>query len=288
MTLSSSSKPGVDLQKRSGVVKTIHISLPNSPDNFLLVEMCERLKAGHTVTMLFGGSSMLPLISGTGDKIKLRPLDADEKCKVGKVYLFFHGGHYVIHRLLHVCHGDHDFRGDNCYKHEHVTRENVLAQLTTIIRPDGTEVDCEGEWWRKRSRQVAWRRTMRNVVARVANRNARRKWSVAYFILLAVLMWAPLNGLGIPLDNYVFGFRLDHVLHALVYVACPFFLMDLLRRRKVRVLGVAILIGLFTEFVQYLLPFRGYDVNDLIANCGGNLVGWLAILPFMIRRPYRE
>ena len=189
-------------------MKTIHISLPNSPDNFLLVEMCERLKAGHTVTMLFGGSSMLPLISGTGDKIKLRPLDADEKCKVGKVYLFFHGGHYVIHRLLHVCHGDHDFRGDNCYKHEHVTRENVLAQLTTIIRPDGTEVDCEGEWWKKRSRQVAWRRTVRNVVARVANRNARRIWSVAYFILLAVLMWAPLNGLGIPLDNYVFGFRL--------------------------------------------------------------------------------
>ena len=250
--------------------------------------MCERLKAGQTVTMLFGGCSMLPMINGTGDKITLRPLEPDEKCHPGKVYLFFHEGHYVIHRLMHVCRGDHDFRGDNCYKHEHVTRENVLAQLMTVIRPDGTEVDCEGKWWRKRSRQVSRRRTVRNLIVRVANRKARRKWSVVYFILLAVLMWAPLNGLGIPLDNYVFGLRMDHLLHALVYVPCPFFLMDLLQRRYWRVLGVGILIGLFTEFVQYLLPFRGYDVNDLIANAGGNLIGWLAILPFMLRRPYRK
>ena len=40
--------------------------------------------------------------------------------------------------------------------------------------------------------------------------------------------------------------------------------MDLLKRRKGAVLGVAILIGLFTEFVQYLLPFRGFDINDLV------------------------
>ena len=66
-------------------MKTIHISLPNSPDNFLLVEMCERLKAGHTVTMLFGGRSMQPLINGNGDKITLRPLAADEKCHPGKL-----------------------------------------------------------------------------------------------------------------------------------------------------------------------------------------------------------
>ena len=52
-------------------MKTIQISLPNSLDNFILVEMCERLKEGQTVTMLFGGRSMLPLINGEGDKIQL-------------------------------------------------------------------------------------------------------------------------------------------------------------------------------------------------------------------------
>ena len=252
--------------------------MPNSPDNFLLVEMCERLKAGQTVTMLFGGSSMLPMISGTGDKIRLRPLEADEKCKVGKVYLFFHNNHYVIHRLLHVCRGDHDFRGDNCYKHEHVTRENVLAQLMTVIRPDGTEVDCEGEGWRRRSRQVSLRRTLHNVVARLANRRARRKWSVVYFILLAVLMWAPLNGLDVALNRYVFGLRLDHLLHGAVYLLCPLFLMDFLNRRKWPMLGMAVAIGVITEFGQYLLPYRGFDINDLIANTLGCILGWLGIL----------
>ena len=98
--------------QKERIVKTIHISLPNSPDNFLLVEMCERLKAGQTVTMLFGGSSMLPMISGTGDKITLRPLAADEKCKVGKVYLFFHGGQYVIQSGIdgsNIVSGDFEF-----------------------------------------------------------------------------------------------------------------------------------------------------------------------------------
>ncbi|MBR1835180.1 MAG: VanZ family protein [Bacteroidales bacterium] len=268
-------------------MKTIQISLPNSPDNFLLVEMCERLKAGQTVTMLFGGRSMHPLINGNGDRITLRPLAADEKCHPGKVYLFFDGQHYIIHRLMRISRGVYDFRGDNCYKHEHVHREDVLAQLMTIIRPDDSVVDCEGEWWRKQSRKVVLRRTAKNTLSRVANRNARRKWSVVYFVLLAVLMWAPLNGLGVPLDNYVFGLRLDHLLHGLVYLPCPFFVMDLLKRRKGMVLGVALLIGLFTEFVQYLLPFRGFDINDMVANCLGNILGWLAILPFMLRRPFK-
>jgi len=262
--------------------------LPNSPDNFLLVEMCERLKAGQTVTMLFGGRSMLPLINGNGDKITLRPLSVDEQCHPGTVYLFFDGNHYIIHRLMRVHKGVYDFRGDNCFKHEHVYRENVLAQLMTIIRPDEAVIDCQGEWWRKQSRKVVCRRTAKNIVARVANRNARRKWSVVYFVLLAILMWAPLNGLGLPLDNFVFGLRLDHLLHGLVYVPCAFFLMDLLRRRKWAVLGVSLLVGLVTEFGQYLLPFRGFDVNDLVANSVGILLGWLVILPFIIRRPYNR
>ena len=266
-------------------VETIQISLPNSPDNFLLVEMCERLKAGYEVTMLFGGVSMLPLINGNGDKIKLRPLKDGEACVPGKVYLFFDGMHYIIHRLMKIKGEDYDFRGDNCYKHEHVKRENVLAQLTTIIRPDGSEVDCEGEWWRKQSRKVVLRRSVKNLFAKYGNRYARKKWSVVYFVLLAVLMWAPLSGLGLPLDNYVLGLRLDHLLHASVFLFCPLFMMDWMRRRKGLLLLAAVLVGLFTEFVQYLLPYRGFDINDLIANCGGNLIGWLLILSFIRRHP---
>ena len=265
-------------------METIQISLPNSPDNFLLVEMCERLKEGHEVTMLFGGRSMLPLINGEGDKIRLRPLAEGEKCVPGEVYLFFCNNHYVIHRLLRVENGVHVFRGDNCYSNEEVPREQVLAKLMVIIRPDGTEVDCEGEWWHKASRQVLRRRQVRSIVVKLANSKARRRWAVLYFVLLAVLMWAPLNGLDVALNRYVLGLRLDHLLHGAVYLLCPLFLMDFLNRRKGHMLLLAIVIGIFTEFVQYLLPYRGFDVNDLVANMLGCVLGWLALLPFLLRK----
>lgn len=264
-------------------METMHISLPNSPDNFLLQEMCERLKAGHTVVMAFGGASMQPIISGRGEKVTLRPLAADEEVKKGEVYLFFHERHFVIHRLMKVEGEEYVFRGDNCYRYERVTRENVLAKLMAVQRPDGTMVDCEGEWWRKRSRQVLRRKSLKSFAVRMANSNARRKWAVLYFVLLAVLMWAPMGGLGIPLNNFIFGLRVDHLLHAAVYLACAAALMDWMKKRPLPILLMAILIGLFTEFVQYLLPYRGFDINDLIANFIGALLGWLAILPFLLR-----
>ena len=96
-------------------------------------------------------------------------------------------------------------------------------------------------------------------------------------------MWAPLNGLAPILSNFIFGLRADHFLHAAVFLFCPLFLADWLDKRWGWMLVVALLIGLFTEFVQYLLPYRGFDVNDMISNCVGNLIGWLAILPIMIR-----
>ena len=43
-------------------------------------------------------------------------------------------------------------------------------------------------------------------------RKQLRPW---YFFGLAFLMWAPLNGVGIPLDNFVLGLRMDHLLHFL-------------------------------------------------------------------------
>ena len=90
-------------------------------------------------------------------------------------------------------------------------------------------------------------------------------------------MWAPLNGIGIPLDNYILGLRLDHLLHASVFIPCTLFLMDVIGRRWLVWLA-AVAVGLLTEGVQWLLPFRGFDVNDLIANALGVTLGLIVIL----------
>ena len=261
------------------------LTLPNSVENFILVEMCEKLKQGETVTIQFGGTSMNPLINGSGDIIRLRPLADGESCQKGEVYLFRYNGHFVIHRLMGIEGDVHDFRGDNCVAHERVGRGDVLAKLVTLIRPDGTEVDCEGEWWHKQSRRVLRRKEIRlfasRVFHRLANPQARKWWSAAYFVALVVLMWAPLGGLHIKLDEYIFGLRLDHLLHGSIYLLCPLFLADALNKNKWHIIVVALGIGVFTELVQLLLPYRSFSLNDMMANALGNIVGWMAILPLL-------
>lgn len=264
-------------------MQTRHIVLPNGPENFILQEMCERLKEGQTVTMLFGGTSMLPLIYGRGDKVRLRPLAESERCVEGEVYLFCLNGHYIIHRFIRYEGDTHVFRGDNCYNYERTTRDCVLAKLIAIEKTTGQLVDCESDDWRRQSKKVLRKRDIKHMIIGMVNQKARRRWAVVYFILLAILMWAPLNGLGLALDNYVFGLRLDHLLHASVFLLCPLFLADWLDKRYYRMLVIGLLIGIVTESVQMLLPYRGFDVNDLIANFLGVLIGWAVMLPRMRR-----
>ena len=109
-----------------------------------------------------------------------------------------------------------------------------------------------------------------------------KRLSCAYFAALALLMWLPLNG-AVVLDNFVFGLRADHLLHASVYLPCVFFLQRLSGWPGKRSYAVALGIGIFTESVQYILPYRGFDVNDMLANAVGITLGF-AFLSFSGRK----
>ena len=255
------------------------IVLPNEPGNVLLQLLDEELREGRNVRINFGGCSMLPLIDGDGDTVELRPLREAEACRVGEIYLFVHEGHHIVHRLMAVEEdGTHRFRGDNCYGCERVGREQVLAQLSSITRPDGTVVDCGSAAWREQSRRVVRRRNRVNALRRCLSPERRRRLAVGYYAVLLVLMWAPLNGVGIPLDNFILGLRVDHLLHASVYLLCPLALYDWLHKRKGLILAATLLTGICTECVQYVLPYRGFDINDLCANFIGGFAGWLLLL----------
>lgn len=109
-----------------------------------------------------------------------------------------------------------------------------------------------------------------------------RQWvyptlSVVYLVMLAALMWLPLQGLKIPMDNFVLGIRIDHLYHATVYIPCVMMLMPLCRYRWRRAWPTGLLIAMTTELVQWLLPYRGFDINDLIANLLGVTVGLLLL-----------
>lgn len=257
------------------------IVFPNSIDSFIIDEMCQRLAEGLTVRISFGGRSMLPLIDGCTDIILLEPLSGE--IRVGDVFLFRFNGRCVIHRLLRVDGDIFVFRGDNCMNKERVRRKDVVARLKAVEHGDGTVDDCDSSSWRRRSRRVALRRSVINAFRRLLSRHNRRWMRWLYFALLLVLMWAPMGFVGVPLNNFVFGIRLDHLLHASVYLPSAFFLMDFFsnssrgRRPRVAVWAVGASLGVVTETVQYLLPYRGFDINDLVANFLGVTLGWIII-----------
>ena len=236
----------------------------------------ERLASGERVKITLVGTSMQPTLC-EGDTVILEPLAYSsttaerqspspmlgEKCiKVGDVVLFRFCGHHLLHRVVAITDGVYTLQGDNCVGTESCRREDIVARLVEVERHN----------------------PLKHFVLRWFGHRGRRQLRPWYFVALAILMWAPLNGLGIPLDNYIFGLRADHLLHASVFIPCALFLGDVfgMNGRKWAVWATAVAVGLLTEGVQYLLPYRGFDINDLVANALGVTLGWVVIL--LIRR----
>lgn len=260
------------------------VQSPNTTSAFLLREMCACLASGKSVCMLFGGGSMRPLINGRSDKIMLRPVVSTNAIRKGKVYLFEYNGSYVIHRLLRVRGDNYLFRGDACSRFESVKANAVLGELVCVLRSDGRVVSCSSFKWKALSFLVSSYRSAANTLKSFFSYERRRRGSFIYFFLLAVLMWAPLNGLSAVLDNYLLGLRVDHLFHASAFIPCAFFLFDALRRRMGRVWLLSVAVGLCTETVQFFLPFRKFDINDMIANFLGATLGWTLICCYLFRK----
>ena len=246
-------------------------------DSKLIYQLAEeQLADGQPVRLQFRGRSMWPTIRES-DTLLLVPLSGEPA--VGDVLLFHHDGRRVVHRLVGLDGDLYILQGDNNYGTEQVGRADILARVASVDRRSGRRLPTDGVRWRRVSRCSLARKRVKNGLLYWLGREGRRRLRPWYFGLLAVLMWAPLNGLGVPLDNYILGLRLDHLLHASVYLVCPLFLMDLFDRHKPPATWLAAVgVGLLTEGVQYLLPYRGFDINDLIANSLGVTLGWVAVL----------
>ncbi len=256
-------------------------------DNLLFFSIAEeQLREGQCVKMSLKGTSMLPTLCEE-DVLLLEPLVGEPA--EGDVLLFRCADNHIVHRFLRRDGEHYIMQGDNNIGTEVVLRSDLLARLVSVERVDGHNVTTDSEEWAQVSRKSLRRKRVKQLVYRWLGRKGRHQLRPWYFILLAILMWAPLNGLGIPLDNYILGLRMDHLLHGSVYLLCPLFLWDIYGRlgfngQKWAVWATAIVIGMITEGVQYLLPYRGFDVNDLIANVLGVTLGWVALLLVYRRR----
>ena len=97
-------------------------------------------------------------------------------------------------------------------------------------------------------------------------------------ILLAIL---PINGEGSAINHtYVVSVRLDYLVHFAVFIPWIFLAQmtnDLSFKsypmKTLKWLFYGILFAAANEAIQYFIPWRAYNVNDLVSNFIGVLLG---------------
>ncbi len=123
-----------------------------------------------------------------------------------------------------------------------------------------------------------------------------KKLLYTYITILILLATFPINGLNSMLNNnYLLNIRWDYLVHALVYIPLvPLLIIAQIKiGRKVKshgratlsfqTLNIIILSLLFAfslEGIQYFLPYRAFNINDLVANGVGVALGCLIIIVF--------
>ncbi|WP_394993047.1 VanZ family protein [Emticicia sp.] len=115
-------------------------------------------------------------------------------------------------------------------------------------------------------------------------RNAQLLVSI-YLIILILLATLPINGSESTANKtFVAEIRLDYIIHATFLIPwMSFLLLFDWKTKKVYVIWflVGSLIAFFIEYIQYFLPYRTYNILDLLNNFLGLFLGiliWIIIL----------
>ncbi len=105
----------------------------------------------------------------------------------------------------------------------------------------------------------------------------RKNIFCSYLIALILLSVLPLNSSESALNNnYFVHIRWDYLAHFAVLLPY-FFLLNKAVAFDVRTLTLlllAFLFASFTESVQYVIPYRAFNINDLVANWIGVLLSF--------------
>jgi glycopeptide antibiotics resistance protein len=98
-----------------------------------------------------------------------------------------------------------------------------------------------------------------------------------YLVFLVVMVVVPLGELNTTLsDTFVFELRLDYLVHALVFVpVVVLWKLGFPGQSLWKIAGVGMVLAVGLEGVQYLLPYRSWNVNDAVGNVVGVVLGWL-------------
>ncbi len=100
-----------------------------------------------------------------------------------------------------------------------------------------------------------------------------------YLVVVLVVTIIPTGSSGKSLNNItVLSLRADYLIHALIFLPLvPLWKVTFPRHRLWWVMLIGFVIAALAEISHYYLPYRAYNVNDLLFNMLGVLLGGLAV-----------
>ena len=104
----------------------------------------------------------------------------------------------------------------------------------------------------------------------------------SYLLILLLGTVIPLNPVSSALnDNYTLHIRWDYLLHAMVYIPLPVLLGLYLKKGSwIRIVLLTLPVTVLLEVLQMVIPYRFFNINDLMANCVGAIIGFMLIPVF--------
>jgi len=101
---------------------------------------------------------------------------------------------------------------------------------------------------------------------------------VGYCAMILILSVASISGSASLNKKWILGIRSDYLLHALQFVPWMVLIRWRWREKKgagffLLALGAGLLLAVISEGVQFILPYRSFNIFDLVANCVGLVLG---------------
>lgn len=113
--------------------------------------------------------------------------------------------------------------------------------------------------------------------------------AILYICLLLLGSVVPIGprSSDILMDNYTLDIRWDYLVHAFIYLPLPIILFRSFRSMKwgsfTWLVFFSLVIPALFEVLQMLIPYRNFNINDLMANGFGVIIGWVLALFFRKR-----
>lgn len=79
----------------------------------------------------------------------------------------------------------------------------------------------------------------------------------------------------VDLNNFLLGIRMDHWTHGILFSPMGFFALTSFSNNIRLAFGIIVFCCLFFEILQYFIPYRSFDVWDIVADSIGASIGIL-------------